>query len=384
MTKPKTPIPATLNRAIYDLYYAPSGLRSVFQEWNEWGGRVDREDFVRGVKALIRRATIFCSDCDDIMWADNAATVRDCPGEPSRRVCRACSSLYEYCFPCDASYPQEPKHVHPSCCGAPHPHFTFPADGHGVVQENERLTVELAKGTIDEEGIDLIKKLVRYTLRYHITTFSAFELVDSVGPLWQAKRGNFTKRLSSAVHSKYKLKLTPDVVSKIGNIARDHSSDTATWHVEFTRDLNLPAADFFHETSCWWGSYSESRCCLKSWGGLALRTYSDAGKLTGRVWVQPLNSNLQPTHDALNAHAYALYNGYGALSGYSAARIVAHLAGRTYRKVGLTTTHCYVNDSRGYLVADDATCKDTSSLEFKQGRHDTLDAKTFDAKETAA
>lgn len=388
MTKPKTPVPVYLETQIRELYYAPSRLRFVFQAWNDWGGRSDRADFVRAVKRCARLDVSFCADCNVICRPNYLSTVYDVPDSP-RYVCDSCTAIrYEYCGTCEKYFPKEDetheKHVHPPCCSAPHPHFTFPADGHGVVRENERLTVELAKGTIDEEGISRIKNLVARALRYHVNDYVVWELVDSLGPLWQAKRGNFTKRLSSAVYAKYKIKLSAETISEVGNIAREHSSDATTWHIESTRDLNGTAKEFYHEESCWWTSHSDSRCCLKSWGGLALRTYSEHGLLTGRVWVQPLNSSLQPTHDALNAHAYAIYNGYGDISGYIAARVVAHLAGRTYRKVWLAAENTYVNNDNGYLVADEATCLATDRLRFSYDKHNTIDAETFDAKETAA
>jgi hypothetical protein len=112
--------------------------------------------------------------------------------------------------------------------------------------------------------------------------------IDEIGPLWQAKRGNFTKRLSSALH-KRQIKLAPEMIAQVGNICRSHTSDNASWDVEFTRNLNLPAEDFYHEDSCWWQSYSESRCALKSWGGLGMRTFDSDGTVSGRAWVQPLN-----------------------------------------------------------------------------------------------
>jgi hypothetical protein len=77
-----------------------------------------------------------------------------------------------------------------------------------------------------------------------------------------------------------------------------------------------------------------------------------------------LNDNLEPTDDAIRAHAYVVYNGYGDLSGYEPARMVAYLTGRTYAKIELYITGQYVNGNKGFLVADQATCDAIALLDI--------------------
>jgi hypothetical protein len=160
-------------------------------------------------------------------------------------------------------------------------------------------------------------------------------------------------------------------------VAREHTSSERSYWIEFTRDLNGEAEEYANEESCWWTSHSYSRCALKQWGGLALRSYRDLDAESyspaGRAWVQPLNAKKRPTHDVMNAHAYLVYNGYGVLAGYQPARIVAQLAGLTYRKVGLVLSPQYVNGATGYLVADEVTCKNTEHVELSADVHDTHD-----------
>jgi hypothetical protein len=202
-------------------------------------------------------------------------------------------------------------------------------------------------------------------------------MMDAVGDQWQGKRGNYTRRLSREVYNTMGLKIPGALVSKIGNYAKEHSSDTSEWAVEFTRDLNLSPEDFCHEDSCWWGSYYESRCALKSWGGLGIRTFENDGYAdvpTGRAWVQPLNKDMQPTHNTINAHAYVVFNCYEALSMAKPARIIAHLTGRTYRKIQLNSDAQYINGDSGWLVADEETCQNTDSLYFDHDCHDKYDA----------
>ncbi len=381
-------------------------LRKAHDAWLAWTDG-DREDFIEAIEEITGYGCVFCNDCD--------ALVRE-RADDGLEVCTDCISNYSYCDYCEAhrrgdmtdvgdrTYCQnclesqctychacqmwiedcDENHGHPCECEAPHRHFQFPNDGHGMVSEGERFTVELPKGTIDEQGLRAITNLVQQTINGsdnpdHQYIFF-FPDMDEVGVLWQTKKGNFTRRLSSMLYKKHKFKLPPEVISEVGNLGRAHSSDAASWEVEFTRDLNRPAEDFCHDDSCWFtdGSYGASRCALKQWGGLALRTFSSTSYHdfpTGRAWVQPLNEDLEPTHDIINAHAYVVYNGYGEMEArYVAARIVAHLTGRTYRKIQFTASPQFINGESGYLVADEKTCRKTGVVSYSYDEHETLDA----------
>lgn len=317
---------------------------------------------------------VLCHRCDEYASVDDYVTDSN-----DNCYCDRCSSHLNFCEDCDVYYdPDYDSHDHGCNCEAPNQTFTFPANGKGRIGNDERLTVKLPSGTIDEMGMSLILDVV-----YSEGTLSSSTvrgMLEEVGPQWQTTRGNFTRRLSSAYYKATKAKFPDGVLSKIGNLARAHSDDSSEWYVEFTRDLNLSAEDFYHEDSCWWQSYYESRCALKGWGGIGLRSFDDperSDSVSGRAWVQPLNSDLKPTHDAMGAHAYIVYNGYGDLDGYKAARIVAHLTSKTYRKVDLSASPQYVNSGVGYLVADEATCAATTAVDYYYQAHDTLDALTF-------
>jgi hypothetical protein len=135
-----------------------------------------------------------------------------------------------------------------------------------------------------------------------------------------------------------------------------------------TRDLNQTPADFAHEGSCWWGSYFSGRCMVKTNGGFGLRTYRDGPGTypTGRAWVMPLRREseksftLDPTFDSLTPDAFAVFNTYGDLANYTGARLMAHLAGMTYRKVDLYfdgIANLYINSGSGYLVGPEEICE---------------------------
>jgi hypothetical protein len=302
-------------------------------------------------------------------------------------VCESClDNNFSWCDSCDEYYHYDDGHDHGCDCEAPQRQFLFPANGAGTVRNEERLTVELAKGTIDDVGMNAIAHAVEAATG--LAYWESRDMVAEVGPTWQSRRGNFTRRLSSACYKKHAIKLDSATISTVGNLARAHSSEDSTWHVEFTRHLNADPAEFAHEDSCWWQSYYGSRCCLKNWGGIGLRSYEEGADREcpeGRAWVQPLNDELRPTHDAVNAFAYVVYNGYGEIDGYKAARIVAHLTGRTYRKVSFSAYGQYVNGDSGYLVADEATCEANAHLSIRSlAEHDKLDAYLIDPLSTGA
>lgn len=296
-----------------------------------------------------------CACCGDACHDDDSSPTADGP------VCAHCySHYYNYCEYCNESYHENDGHDYEheeeseGCdCEASHQRFTFPANGAGTIANDDRLTVTMPTGVIDAEGLKRIEQLLSIELPGAIVR----DALAEIGPEWQTKRGNFTRRLSRDLHAnRGGLKVDGPTLSQIGNIAREHSGAVATWEIEVTRDFNLPARDFCHSDSCYWQSYYESRCALKSWGAVGLRTFNDNGDPAGRVWVQPLDENLTPTADTIGATAYVVYNAYGALGGYEAARIVAYLAGMTYRKVSLTLSPEYVNNNAGYLVSNEATC----------------------------
>lgn len=330
-----------------------------------------------------------CDDCyatihrDDTHYLDGL----------DRTVCESCSCNYYWCDYCECYSDGPCTECSEGCeCCPAQPRFRFPANGAGTIGNDERMTLTLPKGVISEAGITAITQAVQnalptkkaeqdayaaYTAIYdqslrdawwaasdehYAATKVAAPAIESVGTEWQTKRGNYPKRLGSALY-KVGIKLDPATISEIGNLARQYSDEQSEYHIEFTRDLNQSAAYFYHEDSCWWQSYANSRCALKNWGGLAMRTFDheddEQDDPSGRVFVFPLNADLEPAQNAETAHAYLVFNAYGSLGGYSSARIVAHLAGMSYRKVTfrLDIQNGYVNSDAGYLVASAETLK---------------------------
>jgi hypothetical protein len=88
--------------------------------------------------------------------------------------------------------------------------------------------------------------------------------------------------------------------------------------------------------------------------------------------VQPLRelegsgeTSFGTTHNTENADAYIVYNVYGELDGYTAARLVAYLTGKTYRKVLWVQEPQYVNGNTGYLVASPRVCAEVKEVKME-------------------
>jgi hypothetical protein len=376
---------------------------------------VRREAFQQAIQVLCDFEPVICEDCN--LWSeceDEAVTVAgghtvcqacaddrytscDRCGEYNDRdyicfitdieeyYCDSCRDYWcSWCEYCEEYYRNEHDDHEDACdCEPVNRKFRFHANGKGTVKQDKRLTVTLPAGTIDDEGLRLIRYLLRENIQDGMdangyTRYASgviHEVMEAIGDTWHGKKGNYTRRLSREFYSNHKIKVPEGVLTEVGNLARQHSSDTSEWAVEFTRNLNLSAEDFYHDDSCWWQSYYESRCALKSWGGLAIRSFDEHDNVSGRAFIQPLNDEFAPTHATINAHAFLVYNCYGDLDQAKAARIVSHLTSRTYRKIMVNSDPQYINGDMGWLVADEQTCVSAGeALGFGWGSHDLLDA----------
>lgn len=318
-----------------------------------------------------------CDDCSDYS-ANTSYTLHD------EYVCESCrDDNYSYCDECDGWHhnnsAEEHEHDGSGCCESPALEFTIRNDGDPALAQDTRVTVALPAGTISDEGINQICILLQNNGLYDSACAT-----DMIGSQWQTREGNFTKRLSRTAFNKYAERIPPAVLSSVGCIARDNSTPV-DFAIEVTRNLNLPARDFGHAESCWWQSYSEGRCALKSNGGFGMRTFEN-DCVTGRAWVLPLKLDndkelperkLVPTFDTVKADAFMVFNGYGKLGGYAPARIMSHMAGMTYRKVTFYGNPMYVNNDSGYLVAPEeiASKYTDGSVEVDLSQHSSLYAR---------
>lgn len=323
-----------------------------------------------------------CQHCDE--WVNDGSEILN-----GSFACEGCKdNRLSYCDDCDGYYDsntEDHDHDEKQCdCESPQRQFTVRNDGLPPLIQDQRIAVSLPGGLISEQGMQQISRYLwewarelEYIQRDVLNGLVyPEELETHVGNKWQTGKGNFTKRLSKYVYE-HKVKLPPVVISQIGCIASENSQ-AVDFAIEVTRNLNLSSSDFGNGGSCWWGSYGSSRCALKSNGGYALRSFDEYNDTSGRAWVMPLkregDRGLTPTFETIEPDAFMVFNGYGDLCGYAPARIVAHMAGLTYRKIGFLADPMYVNSEVGYLVApeDIAAHYTDGQLRLSLAEHATL------------
>jgi hypothetical protein len=311
----------------------------------------------------LRSGDIRCDEClDDIGWCTHCEEWFI--GQDMTAVCggnmvcdRLClNRFYTWCESCDEyMHDGDGDHYHDDddCnCESSQMTFRFPMSGTTIGNDSEHV-VTIPEGIISEDGLKAVESIL-----YTVPNYRAVHVMALIGDEWKTDAGTYPKRLARALHKAGGDKLSPEVLGQIGTVAREHSADQAGWRVSVTRDLNGSAEDFYHEDSCWWGDYSESRCALKTNGGIGLRTWRTThygySQVTGRAWVLPVNvdaaGRITPTYDT-SARAFLVFNGYGDLEGFDAPRIVATMTGGSVRRVRLSISPMYVNSNSGYLVA---------------------------------
>lgn len=318
--------------------------------------RVNGSDYCQ---SCVDEYTFFCEGCNSLGLLENSNTVYD-----DYPRCESCiSSYYTWCEHCDEyvdSGDAEHDHNNGCDCTAHVPSFTMA----GVPSDGEH-RADIPAGNIDAEGLYRIENLVAHLYLRAV--------VQSLEPVATTNRGSFVRRLSSAAH-KQGVTLPAEILSEVGNIVAQHSKGSSLTITYTRHDLNEGPEMFAHEDSCWWGSYSASRCALKTNGGMGMRSWGN-GTLaypTGRAWVLPLTTafgGLRPTHDASNADAFLVFNGYGDLDGYTPARIVSNAHGMSYRKVSLSIDPMFVNGDVGYLVGPQDLLNETPSVSLTLSQH---------------
>lgn len=332
-----------------------------------------------------------CEQC-----ADNACTcdrcgclVTDLTGVSGQDWCGTCRDNHSaYCDECEDYYDADDTydveaHKHQCDCAPKRVEFRM-VNGEGFLTNDTRLTVSLPVGVIDEWGIrgvaqELAQVRFEDSFGYGVWPFDIGwrALLDAVGCDWKTDRGTYPKRLSSYLYKRTGHAVPADVLAKVGKIAKDHSESAPSFDIEVTRRLNLPAEEFAHEDSCWWGSYGESRCALKSNGGFGLRSFDDY-RVSGRAWVMPLRhtgASYEPTFNAETPDAFVVFNGYGDLDGYTATRIVSQMTGWGYLKTSVCISPMYVNGEAGYLVAPADVLAAAPSVYLDLDKHSPLDRR---------
>lgn len=236
------------------------------------------------------------------------------------------------------------------------------------------------KDTITEAGIALIKRFVdsqdpqaqewkalnpKYTRPYMPIIPDTWQ--------WQWKvegkadyTGTFPKRLTKYFWKEHALKCPDSFTKELGNLARQHSSDSFSYSFEFVNRFNWDAGDYADENSCYWTDRASARTTLEENDALAIRFYADE-KGIGRAWIAQLPES-----------RYIVFNGYG-LETIKIAQIFSSWLKLSYRKIALsnhgdTGGTLYINNG-GYVIG---TLEQTAAMDSHDLGYDCYDCYTCD------
>lgn len=314
-----------------------------------------------------------CAQCICIVHKDSVEVVAG-----HNKVCLGCvADLYDWCEHCDVYDHKENRTAHNHTtgycnCESPQPLFTTP-NNDGTLPNDTRVTITLPGGEISAAGTTALRDYLITCCGPGVTTI-AIQTIETC-PKWVTTRGTYPKRLSTTVYTQLGRKLPPQTMSRIGNIFRDHTTKNSEYHVETTRQLNGDPEDFYHTESCWWSEKTGApRCALKQHGGFAIRAFDDeiGGIVVGRAWAMPLkqtNNKLTPTFDTETPDALVVFNPYGNLHRYTAARLISHMTGQPHRKIRFQADPMSINQHVGYLIAPEHTLNTHHNIQLTLTTH---------------
>lgn len=346
-------------------------------------GEITYSQFVQRRNAWVRRnpeprytgndlSIHFCSECDEprfhyVDWYGGG-------------LCQRCFvEHFRFCDRCRQTYRNTEDHYHPppprhgSKCIAKHERFRMPnvlvASGYQPCDRIVHVQGQ-AVGMVPDTAFEQIAQAVRDSLGFdgRFQYWQGADCRELVAANWETREGKLSKRLANKLYKTYGYKLPTELVTQIGNIARQNMSTALDYQVEFTRKLDRSASDFANPDSCWWtgwGDNNRMRCILKANGGFAMRTFYRARARMvpqGRCWVIPLDDTLTATHDTMSAHAYLLFNAY-VESGQTMSSLLAAMTGKKYVSYFqgdfAENTGMFINSGSMYLVADKMYDRDT-------------------------
>ena len=194
--------------------------------------------------------------------------------------------------------------------------------------------------SVSEEGLE---KISDYLFDHY-----KIELPEDWPANWVIPKGEyagtFPKRLANWAFKEHGVKLSPQSISEIGNLARANCPNEISYTFDFTCKFDWEAGDFADGGSCYWQGRKNARIALQEAGCYAIRFYNPWGRGWARAWVWPCGGG------------FIVFNAYG-MDQIQVARILADYLGMTYGKIeslcndGSSDGDIWINaDGKGYHV----------------------------------
>lgn len=152
---------------------------------------------------------------------------------------------------------------------------------------SERFEVKVPANGISETGQDGIQYQLSYW--YNIQLPDDWQWVWRVGGKGEYV-GNFPKRVAKWFYQTQQIKIPPDRMSVIGNIASENTrKEPRVYFCDFTQKFDWNDGDFGDSGSCYWGGRAGARQMLSDHDAWAIRFYKDDTyeEGIGRSWVVP-------------------------------------------------------------------------------------------------
>lgn len=161
--------------------------------------------------------------------------------------------------------------------------------------------------------------------------------------VWKTEKGSFAKRLAKYIKRHEGIKLSSDIMGKIGDIAGRYCTTPETMRYDIVSEIDWHAGDFGDYGSCFWSERGRSRRVLQQNGIMAIRFFTEFGGYA-RALV------------ATTDYGYVVFNGYGLHTAVIADILREIVEANLVQDVELVpSSHfdLYINNSKGYLVTDE-------------------------------
>ncbi len=233
-----------------------------------------------------------------------------------------------------------------------------------------RHTTKIPGNGITQSGISAIAQLLH---RQHVVLPANWPWVWHVSGKGEYV-GTLPKRIGKYAR-KQGHKLTPEVLSKVGNFGADHCEKSETYNFEFVDKIDWSAGDFGDEGSCFWSCHASAKDILLDNGAGAVCFYHKEFNATtekrpergfARAWIIPQPDN-----------CFIVFNGYG-IETLPIARILAtYFDHAYYRKIDLDNRGCtdgnlWINGGTGYLVGPQNIVQEIAEVSLDWGNPDRI------------
>jgi polyhydroxyalkanoate synthesis regulator phasin len=177
--------------------------------------------------------------------------------------------------------------------------------------------------------------------------------------VWTTNRGTLPKRITSYYYKNWQVKLSPEIVTELGNRGKLHASKAQTIVMDMTDSIDWQDGQFGDNGSCFWGEKSGAKSMIEK-HGFAVRAYKARDAYTIKegdpiVWSH-IRGYARAWLAEVRRNVVVVFNGYGE-STLNFARLLALKFGCSYKRINLLNNGyddgvLWINGAVGYLIGE--------------------------------